>query len=78
MGTGVTFLLLPPNVCQTPCGVLTLLCVSQKLNQRSFRKLVRSSVLYGLLHNLLGQALDLLVSVSLIRYRTYTSDLSTT
>ena len=31
-----------------------------------------------LLHNCLGQALDLLVSVSLIRYRTYTSDLSTT
>ena len=24
MGTGVTFLLLPPNICQSPCGALTL------------------------------------------------------
>ena len=40
MGTGVTSLLLPPNICQTPCGVLTLSFVSQKLNQRSFRILL--------------------------------------
>ena len=46
MGTGVTFLLLPPNVCQTPLGVLTQVCVSQKLNQRSFGKLVRSFVFF--------------------------------
>ena len=70
MGTGVTSLLLPPNICQTPSGVLTLFCVS-----KTERRRVGCSCL---LHNCLGQALDLLVSVSLIRYRTYTSDLSTT
>ena len=67
MGTGVTSLLLPPNICQTPFGILTLFSVSKTERRR-----------VGLLHNCLGQALDLLVSVSLIRYRTYTSDLSTT
>ena len=77
MGTGVTSLLLPPNICQTPFGVLTsFLCVS-KTERRSFSISFFCS-LYGLLHNILGQALDLLVSVSLIHYCTYTSDLSTT
>ena len=33
MGTGVTSLLLPPNICQTPFGVLTHICVCQKLNR---------------------------------------------
>ena len=38
MGTGVTSLLLPPNVCQTPCGVLThFVCVS-KTESEKFQK----------------------------------------
>ena len=52
MGTGVTFLLLPPNVCQTPCGVLTQFCVLKNWI-REVSDLLCSSVLYlyGLLHN---------------------------
>ena len=43
-------------------------------------RLIKRSVRLSLTHNskFLGQALDLLVSVSSMRYRTYTSDLSTT
>ena len=39
---------------------------------------IQTYSLFYLLSFLLGQALDLLVSVSLMRYHTYTSDLSTT
>ena len=64
MGTGVTSLLLPPNICQTPYGALTHIC-HEKLNEEE-QALVFWVIcsLYGLLHNCLGQALDLLVSVS--------------
>ena len=39
MGTGVTSLLSPPNICQTPCGVLTSLFVVSKTERRSFSTL---------------------------------------
>jgi hypothetical protein len=76
MGTGVSSPSLPPEI------LFWLLGRSQSLSLRShpqnrIMSFSFSGKTFSLNQFLFGQALDLLVSVSLIHYCTYTSDLST-